>query len=135
MFIKRKDKAVLTGINALVHNGISTSFETNLEILTDDVRLKGTAGYCYVEELDLINFLQEKPIVDQVYVPTAERALIELIKHNLRYIDEGFFLEGMNMYVTSNKFNYDLLTKVASHFNVSKDLIDYWIKESKDYDS
>ena len=135
MFIKRKDKAVLTGINALVHNGISTSFETNLEILTDDVNLKGTAGYCYVEGLDLINFLQEKPIVDQVYVPTAERALIELIKHNLRFIDEGFVLEGMDMYVTSNKFNYNLLMKVASHFNVSKDLVDYWIKESKDYDS
>ena len=135
MFIKRKDKAVLTGINALVHNGISTSFETNLEILTDDVNLKGATGYCCVEELDLINFLQEKPIVDQVYVPTAERALIELIKHNLRFIDEGFFLEGMDMYVTSNKFNYNLLVKVASHFNVGKDLVDYWIKESENYDS
>ena len=135
MPIKNESKGVLTGINALVHNGISTSFETNLEILTDDVDLKGTTGYCYVGELDLINFLQEKPIVDQVYVPTAERALIELIKHNLRFIDEGFFLEGMDMYVTSNKFNYNLLMKVASHFNVSKDLVDYWIKESKDYDS
>ena len=135
MPIKNESKGVLTGINALVHNGISTSFETNLEILTDDVDLKGTTGYCYVGELDLINFLQEKPIVDQVYAPTAERALIELIKHNLRFIDEGFFLEGMDMYVTSNKFNYNLLMKVASHFNVSKDLVDYWIKESKDYDS
>ena len=135
MPIKNESKGVLTGINALVHNGISTSFETNLEILTGDVKLKETTGYCYVEELDLINFLQQRPIVDQVYVPTAERALIELIKHNLRFIDEGFFLEGMDMYVTSNKFNYNLLMKVASHFNVSKDLVDYWIKESKDYDS
>ena len=135
MPIKNESKGVLTGINALVHNGISTSFETNLEILTDDVDLKGTTGYCYVGELDLINFLQEKPIVDQVYLPTAERALIELIKYDLRYIDEGFYLEGMNMYVTSNKFNYNLLMKVANHFKVSKDLVDYWIKESKDYDS
>ena len=134
MFNKWKDKAVLTGINALVHNGISTSFETNLEILTDDVNLKGATGYCYVEELDLINYLQENPIVDQVYVPTAERALIELIKHNLRYIDEGFFLEGMDMYVTSDKFNYNLLIEVANHFKVSKGAVDYWIKESEDYE-
>ena len=134
MFIKKKDKVVLTGINALVHNGVSTSFETSLEILTDDVRLKGVAGYCYVEELDLINFLQEKPTVDQVYVPTVERALIELIKHNLRYIDDGFFLEGMNMYVTSDKFNYNLLIEVANHFKVSKGAVDYWIKESEDYE-
>ncbi len=130
---------VLTGIDALIVNGLSTTSFTVPTIFIEikeihQLKVAGRITYFYLPNIDTKNYLHPTPIVNRIYMPIAERAIVELIRDDLWSIDEGEFLDGLGTYISwKEKYNYKLLLEVANHFGVSKDKIDYWIKEAEDY--
>ena len=131
----RKGDVLLTGDSALVYSGMSIWEEYTPDVLTTVIELKGLSlygliNYCYTTEIDYINYVIR---YDKLLVPTKERAIVENIKLNLEYVDEGHFVESLSRYIHSPEYNYPLLTEVAKHFNVPMETVDYWIGEAEDY--
>ena len=62
--------------------------------------------------------------------PSKERAIVENIAH-LDWIDEGILIEAMQNYLLWFR-NDEKLYKCADHFNVSREAIDYWIREAEE---
>lgn len=59
--------------------------------------------------------------------PTKERAILEYIKW-IEYFNEGYLIEALNTY----GYDYSLLYEKAPEYGVSKEDLDYWIKEAKE---
>lgn len=132
------DTTVLTGIDALVLNGVSVVplsypvlYTTKIEI--DGIDVVGKIRYCFKDDLDTTNYILPNALVNNIFIPTVERAFIDLISDDLINIDEGYFLDALLMYIHSPEYNYPLLTEVAKHFNVPMETVDYWIGEAEDY--
>lgn len=140
-FFKQLDKIdyVLCGTLALMNAGVSVergSFPHLLHLnkAGDKLVLYGVVGYFYSEDLKLDKYCKLLEGTT-VYVPTVERALVECIKHNMKFVDEGVFCDSLERYQHDGNFNYDLLLEVANEFSVSKEDIDYWLSETEDFNS
>ena len=64
------------------------------DVLTDSVLLKnlyltGYVQYCYVSVIGNVNYVNRLKEVSKVLVPTVERSIVENIKYDLEFIDEG----------------------------------------------
>lgn len=137
-----KDTIVFTGNCGLVWAGYSVSGIYIPDVLTNipelkDMRLAGYVNYCYTTTpVDTEHYV--KPFRDNplVLVPTIERAIVENIKYDLEFIDEGYFCDSFERYQhTKEYFNYNLLMEVADFFKVDRAKVDYWLEESSDYNS
>ena len=126
------NKLVLTGESAFVYNGLSVSGYYKPAVLTNKeflkgVNLEGLVRYCYISEpIDTTHYVKPLEEVPKILVPTIERAIVENIKYDLEFIDEGSFYDSLEMY----DLNMELLTEVANHFNVSIDKIKSHLKEA-----
>ena len=126
---------VLTGESAMVYSGLSKTLNYMPDVLTDiyalrNLRMAGLVNYCYEENIDYVNYLNPMEGNSRVLIPTKERAIIENIKHDLEFIEEGSFLDSLLGYVESPFYNRELLEEVAKHFNVSMEKVDKLVEEA-----
>lgn len=123
---------VLTGESAFVYNGLSLSGYYKPAVLTNKeflkgVNLEGLVRYCYIpEQIDITHYVKPLEEVPKILVPTIERAIVENIKYDLEFIDEGSFYDSLEMY----DLNMELLTEVANHFKVPMSKIEPYLKEA-----
>lgn len=139
-FFKQLDKRcyMLVGDLALVMNGYSVSSDSYprlLSVFTTKVfKIYGVVDYyptdCLKED-KYCNRLEDTT----VYLPTIERTLVECIKYEFMFIDEGVFCDSLERYQNGNDFNYELLLEVGIEFGVDKISIDFWLEETIDFNS
>ena len=135
--IKKGKTLYLIGTSALEYTGLSNLGVYYLDVYSDfpsndGIIVDGIVSYWYSDSVDTENYIDHYE--GCVAVPTRERALAENMKANLRYVDEGTFLEALYKIVNYHPdYNYDLLLKVSNHFGVTKETLDYWISEADDY--
>lgn len=136
LFIKG---GVACGEYALSINGLTTY--PSQVILMTSVKNLDCINLCYLKYLysPIINskdFIDRKHLRNpKILIPTVERSLVDAI-YLSNSIDEGILLESLNTYMFSKLFkvNRNLLYQIGYKlYNLSKDSIDYWISESKDY--
>lgn len=130
---------VMVGISALCYSGLSTANCYVPDLLTtiegiDGVLIAGMVNYYYIGDIDYTAYVTPLKEVTNILIPTYERAIVECIKHDLRFADEGYFVEAVDRYL-SFFYNRPLLEEVANHFGVPMEKVDYWLKESEDYNS
>lgn len=129
---------VITGALPLVFYGLVTSSWNNATLFVTEPELEGInayglIAYKYISSIDTTNYVQSSPLTKHIYIPTVERALIELIRDDCATVLESELLEALCNYTTENYYNYDLLLEVATHFDVSKSKLDYWLEEARRY--
>ena len=64
------------------------------------------------------------------HIPNKERTILELIKF-IDLFGEATLVEGIYMY--SEHSDYKKLYELAPKYNVTKDVLDYWIAEAEDW--
>lgn len=131
---------VMTGISSMCYNGMSLWEVYEPELLMtieslDNMHVEGMVHYFYAPDIDYTNYVTPLKEFPFVLIPSFERSIVENIKHDLRFIDEGAFLDTLERYVTGAFYNEELLYDVADYFNVSRDKIDYWVEESYGFNS
>lgn len=65
-----------------------------------------------------------------VFLPSAERAIVDSIAHLEYNLIEGAIIEAIQGYVELYGEGRDKLYEVCEHYNVDKDKVDYWFKEA-----
>lgn len=127
-----KKKYVLTGNSSFSYNGLSLTGYYRPELLTnmkflDGLNLGRSVWYCYIPTpVDTENYVRPLPEVPNILIPTIERAIVENIKYDLEFIDEGSFYDSLEMY----DLNMELLIGVANHFKVPMSKIEPYLKEA-----
>lgn len=125
---------VLTGIGSMCYSGISLAGVYFPELLTNVERLGGFkiedfVYYHYESNLNINDYVTPMKGFEFILIPTKERSIVENIKYNLDYIDEGYFLEALEIYKLSPFFNYELLKEVSNCLGVNMVKVDYWLEE------
>lgn len=129
---------VLTGNTAFVYGGISVTGSLTPDVLTDNKLLDGIiiwdrVHYCYTPNLDYTNYVTPLGGLENVFVCSRERAIVESIKSNFDYILLDWFCDGLNRYQHYGFFNYELLCEVAEFYEISKEDIDFWLEDTANY--
>lgn len=73
---------------------------------------------CYVMDME-----------HNIWVPTAEKALVDTIAFLDDNYIEGALIESLQNYLAKHD-DLSKLYEVADHYNVSRDKVDYWINEA-----
>lgn len=71
------------------------------------------------------------PVHPNVLEPTKERALVEYI-YLVDKLEEGILIEGLKTYAFQKDGDYSGLYKMLDKIDVSKETLDYWIKEAEE---
>lgn len=130
----RKDKTVVVGSNALAANGLVSGY--NIHIVQtrykemNKVPMKDIIFEFY-HLWDNENYLTE--ISPNLYLPTAERAIIDCMVWQKENMDEGFLIEALQTY-QYNGHKVEDLYECADHYLVPHEVIDYWWKEAEEED-
>lgn len=137
IYSKLNDKDyVLAGANALHMCGLYDGGFACVEVYTEEkiiagLQIRSTIRYHYVEDEGVDVFTEPLRDFPNIYVPIPERALVDCIRYDMEFVDEGAFCESMDLYNRSPRFsNYEYLLYVAGYYGVDKKTIDYWIDES-----
>lgn len=126
------EKRVLCGACALSRVGLVDYNSGHLELMTNDIEFDNFSlcyiTYYYYSKIDYENYVAPLSSNPFILVPTKERAIVEYIK-NEKWCDEGILIEALKSYLMWFR-NDEELYKVAEHFKVPKETIDYWINEA-----
>lgn len=68
---------------------------------------------------------------NRLYLPTAERALVDTIAFLDKNYIEGPLIESLQNYLDKHQ-DLSKLYSVADHYKVPRDKIDYWINEARE---
>lgn len=82
------------------------------------------------EHYHFVDDYQLKEIQRNVFLPSAERAIVDTICHLKHNYIEGLLIEALQMYPRLNN-NMDKLYPVAKHYALPVDTLDYWIDEAR----
>ena len=125
-------RCTLCGVCALAYNGLITYSVDHYDFMTAHKEIDGAnllyLSYYYSDTIDDTNFTRVDSNDPFILVPTKERAIVEYIK-NEKWCDEGILIEALKSYLMWFR-NDEELYKVAEHFKVPKETIDYWINEA-----
>lgn len=129
---------VMCGDCAMSYNGLSVSGIFIPDLILDmkeldGLRLAGYVNYYYIDNIDYTHYVKPHYSIPRILVPTQERSIIETIKYDLRFSSEMYFCDSLSRYLNGNDYNKELLEEVANHFGVPMSKVEYWIKESIDY--
>lgn len=128
-----ESKHVLCFSCALARNGLIYFNATNLTMFTTykeiDKVNAAVVTYYYNPDIDYEYEVRESPTNPLILIPSKERTLVECIKY-LDCVDEGLLVEGLNGYL--DYFWDGKIYKVADHFGVKRETIDYWLQEARE---
>ena len=129
-----KERYVMCGVSALCYIGIS-----HIGLYVPDLLMKhkqfdgliigNKVAYWYAENIDYEHYVTPMKEAPLVLMPTIERAVVETVKHDLKFVDEGYFLESLKDYYLSPCFNEPLLREVSKFFEVDYGQVEYWLNE------
>lgn len=131
-FVKnRKDNTLLVGSSALAANGLVSGY-AGYFVLTpvkpmDGVPLNNVVFeyYHFHDDYSL------REIQPRLYVPSAERAIIDCMTWQEENKDEGFLIEALQTYQEQGHKVSDLY-ECADHYLVPYEVVDYWWKEAEE---
>jgi hypothetical protein len=142
VFPKLDDKKyVMTGDSAMTWNGMSVMGKYTPDLITEykeinGLRIAGLVNYFYADDVNYVDYLTPLKEYPNILIPTRERAIVENVKLDLRACDEGYFLDTLERYVNYREtYNRTLLEEVAYVLKVPMEKVDYWIEESRDFNS
>lgn len=132
-FIKANSNRLhfIVGESALANNGL-IYWNNCLKLWTPYEMLDGVSHYGGVlEYYHLIDEMYVKPVDEELmlYIPTQEKAIVDVIIHLERYYIEGPLIEALQNYIAQHD---DLLTlyNVAQFYGLKSYDLDYWINET-----
>lgn len=123
--------ACVVGDTALAFNGLmwgnscmylQTFFERLNNIQLCDIKLQ---YYHFDDDAYLVRHN------DNVYLPTAERAIVDTIKYIEVNYNEGSLIESLQTYISHNS-SFTKLYEVADHYGVPRSDVDYWLNEARE---
>lgn len=127
-------KSVICMQCALARVGLSTITPDHLDVWTPYIELDGMdltwVRYLYNPNIDFKYELTSEGTNPLLLCPSKERALIEYIKCE-KWRDEGPLIEALKDYLEFFK-NIPKLYAAAEYFSVSREELDYWIKEAEE---
>lgn len=128
------EKKVLCGPCALARAGLCTYSTVLLFLETAYKEIDGICAACitywYYPNIDYEYELTPGEKNPLILHPSKERAIVEFIMRD-KAADEGILIEALKSYLLWFR-NDEKLYKCAEHFGVSKETIDYWIKEAEE---
>lgn len=128
-----KEPYVICGVCALARNGLVYANAEHLELFTEYReldRLNTLAfAYFYNPGIDYEYELSRSVSNPLLLLPSKERALAECIRF-ADNVDEGFLIEGLKSYL--DNFWDDRLYDVAGYFGVTREKLDYWLREARE---
>lgn len=126
------ERYVICGVCALDRNGLVYATGEHLDLFTKYSNLDKLNtlpfAYFYNSNIDYEYRVSPSQSNPMLLLPSKERALVECIKHS-DWMDEGFLIEGLKSYL-DNFWDGEELYRVAAHFDVSKETLDYCLKEA-----
>ena len=106
-----------------------------LELATDDEKLDGIrlpmCRYVYYPNLDRLHYLVPSADNSKLFIPVKERVIVDYIKLEDNYGDEGILIETLQNYLRNYEKDLDKLYEVASFYELSKEQLDYWLNEAR----
>lgn len=132
--------SVLTGImtlsSAANRVGLCHFNSWYLDLATDNHELNGIrfpmCRYIYYPNLDRLHYLVPSESNPDLLIPTKERAIVDYIKLQDEYGDEGILIESIQSYLRDYEEDLPELYKVADFFKLSRDQLDYWLDEARE---
>lgn len=129
---------VICGVCALARNGLITQNADILDLFTPFSNIDGInlhiINYFYKDNIDTEHWVSPMSTNPHLLLPTSERALVEYIL-NEKWRDEGVLIEALNTYfLWKSDADISELYRVADFFKLSRNELDYWIKEAKEDD-
>jgi hypothetical protein len=88
--------------------------------------------YYYVQDLDREHYLKSSESNPNLLIPTQERALVDYIKLEEEYGDEGILIESLQSYLAQHSDNLEKLYEVADFFKLPREELEYWLKEARE---
>lgn len=133
-----KRERVLTGLSALCWAGVSNGNDLDPCLLIDLPALDGVqyfngVSYFYTDQPDTTYECTPMKAFPHIKIPSKERAFVELVKYDLKAIDEGMFCDALYDYINSPSYDEDRLKRTAAHFNVPWEKVQYWLGEAREY--
>lgn len=133
IYDKEIDKnAVICAQCAFSRCGLTTQDWVHLDLWTSFSEIDGVetgaVRYLYNPHIDFEYELTPMDTNPLLLLPSKERAIVEYIKCE-KWCDEGTLIEGLKTYLYQF-INMDKLYEVADHFELNREILDYWIKEA-----
>lgn len=126
------EQHVVCGPCALARAGLVMFNYAHIQMMTKYKELDALsisfATYYYYNDIDYEHWVYPSETNPLLLQPTKERAIVDYIR-NEKWCDEGILIEALKSYLMWFR-NDEELYKVADFFNVSRDVIDYWINEA-----
>lgn len=88
--------------------------------------------YIYYPNLDREHYLNPSKSNPNLLIPTQERALVDYIKLEEEYGDEGILIESLQSYLAQHSDNLEKLYEVADFFKLPREELEYWLKEARE---
>lgn len=113
-------------IHGLVNSYNTYCVMTDVKALNNCVLELVTFKFWYFDNLE---FTEE--VYPRMFVPTAERAIIDCMIWQSKNYDEGFLIEALQNYQYKGHVVSDLY-EVADYFNLDRRVVDYWWHEAEE---
>ncbi len=114
-------------LNGLIYSGPFIIFQTFIEDLNNFRVCDVVLQYYHFDDDYYLSRHN-----DNVYLPTAERAVIDAVAFLDRNYNEGALVEALQNYIRRNTDGFAKLYEVANHYNVPISDVDYWINEARE---
>ena len=126
-----KSCRIITGNSALEYNGLVNGTDI-LSIVTEVKPLDGTIvnNVCY-EFFHFKDREYTREIKPGVFLPTAEKALLDAIVWLPENYNEGQLIEALQSY-QANDNDKSKLYEVSDYYKVPHEFVDYWWKEAEE---
>jgi hypothetical protein len=127
----RNEPVIIVGSDALACNGLVSGYNVNIVNTPykamNGVQVNGLI-YEYFHLQDINNCVEVK---HNLFIPTAERSIIDCILWQEENKDEGFLIEALQTYQEQGHKVSDLY-ECADHYLVPHEVVDYWWKEAEE---
>ena len=121
---------LVVGDSALDKNILIYS-SSNVNLLTAFIELDNLQiGNIILEAYHFTDDYQVRELQDNIYVPSAERAIVDTIHFLDMNYNEGSLIEALQNYSRRVNRDFTKLYEAGEHYGVTKETIDYWIKEA-----
>ena len=106
-----------------------------LDLATDNYELDGIrfpmCRYIYYPDLDREHYLVPSASNPDLLIPTRERAIVDYIKLQENYGDEGILIESLQTYLADYSIDLPKLYEVAAFLKLPREELDYWLNEAR----
>lgn len=129
-------KGIVTLNTSVARNGLTYLAAAYLNLATDKKELSNiktnSFRFIYYPDLDRLHYLVPSKNNPDLLIPTKERAIVDYIKLQDEYGDEGILIESIQSYLRDYEEDLPKLYEVADFFKLSREELDYWLNEAKE---